>query len=104
MSPKTPLSLFCALALAACGLQLQEAEQAAPATDEHGEALYEGYLGLSKLEFDEGDYRDSDYFAERAMLAGADQKFEPQLISARDLPADKLNEMASARRCDRSRL
>ncbi len=98
MNPKAPVSFFCALALAACGLQLQEAEKVTPATDEHGEALYEGYLGLSKLEFDEGDYQDSDYFAERAILAGANQKFEPQVISARDLPADKLNEMASARR------
>ena len=102
MTPKTTIYLLCALGgalgLAACGLQLQKAEQAAPATDEHGEALYQGYLGLSKLEYDEGDYRDSDYFAVRAMLAGANEKFEPQMISARDLPAAKLNEMASARR------
>ena len=95
---KTALALLCALGVAACGLQLQEAETITPATDEHGAALYEGYLGLSKLEYDEGDYTDSDYFAERAMLAGAGEKFEPQMISARDLPADKLNEMAAARR------
>ncbi|MDJ0941845.1 MAG: OmpA family protein [Kiloniellales bacterium] len=101
MNRRTPLILLCAfgcaIGVAACGLELQKAEKIEPATDEHGDALYQGYLGQSRLEYSEGDYRDSDYFAERAMMAGANQKFEPQLIEARDLPADKLNEMAAAR-------
>lgn len=101
MNLKAPLSfvcvLACAIALTACGQQLQKAEKIDPATDEHGEALYQGYLGQSKLEYSEGDYRDSDYFADRAMLAGANEKFDPQPIEARNLPADKLNEMAAAR-------
>ena len=87
-----------ALALAACGTQLEQAEKIQPTTDDHGTALYQGYLGLSQAEYQEGDYLDSDYFAERAILAGGNQKFEPQMISARQLPAEKLNEMAAARR------
>ena len=93
------LCLLAGFAVAACeGVKYEEAEKMEPTAGEHGVALYEGYLGLSKAEYDEGDYRDSDYFARRAMRAGADQKVEPQLISARDLPVERLNEMAIARR------
>lgn len=94
-------TLFCILVstmLAACGTKLEQAEQAQPSQDLHKAALYDGYLGLSKMEYGEGDYQDSDFFADRALLASDDKKIEPQVISARVLPVDKLNEMAIARR------
>ncbi len=101
MNRRAPLTfvcvLACAIALTACGRQLQKAEEIEPATDEHGEALYKGYLDQSRLEYAEGDYQDSDFFADRAVLAGGNEKFDPQPIEARDLPADMLNEMAAAR-------
>ncbi len=91
--------LLAGFAVAACsGTELEKAENAEPTAGEHGVALYEGYLGLSKAEYNEGDYRDSDFFATQAMLAGAGNKVEPQMISARDLPVERLNEMAVARR------
>ncbi len=48
------------MVLTACGTKLEQAEKIQPAADEHGVALYEAYLGLSKAEFGEGDYKDSD--------------------------------------------
>jgi len=97
------LSLLCALGsavmLTACsGTQLEKAEgMQSSTTDVYATALQQGYLGLSRAEYGEGDYRDSDFFAERAMATGADQRVEPQAIGARELPADKADELAQAR-------
>ncbi len=98
MVGRTIICIVGVLALAACGTQLEKAEQVEPKTDAHGEQLFEGYLALAKTEYGEGDYSDSDYFAARAILAGDNEKFEPQVISARDLPVERLNELAVARR------
>lgn len=85
--------------LAGCsGTKLEKASEVTPEADEHGQLLYGGYLKLSEAEYNEGDYKDSDFFAELAMLAGAGEKFEPQQINARDLPTDSLNDAAAARR------
>ena len=87
------------VALVGCeGTKLEEASKVSPNTDEHGEALYTGYLQLSETEYNEGDYRDSDFFAVRAERAANNEKFEPQEIGARDLPAKDLNDAATARR------
>jgi outer membrane protein OmpA-like peptidoglycan-associated protein len=80
------------------GPKLEQASELTPEADEHGELLYDGYLKLSEAEYNEGDYKDSDYFAELAMMAGTGDKFEPQHINDRDLPADSLNDAAAARR------
>ena len=79
------------------GTSLQKAKRTVPETDEHGERLYNGYVELSQAEYDEGDYRDSDFFAERAIAAAQGETVEPQSIFARDLSADALNEAAIAR-------
>ena len=67
------------------GRTLEKAERTSPETDEHGQALYTGYIGLSQVEYAEGDYRDSDFFADRAIAAANNQDIEPQHIGARDL-------------------
>jgi OOP family OmpA-OmpF porin len=87
------------LIVAGCaGTKLEEAKMASPEADEHGQLLYEGYIRLSEAEYSEGDYKDSDFFAEQAMRAGSGEKFEPQQINARDLPTESLNDAAAARR------
>ena len=80
------------------GTTLQKAKRTPPQTDNHGQMLYTGYVELSQVEYDEGDYRDSDFFADRAIMAAKDQKVAPQQISARDLSVEVLNEAAAARR------
>jgi len=87
------------ISLGACaGRTLEKAERTSPETDEYGQALYAGYIELSKMEFDEGDYRDSDFFADRAIAAANNETIEPQHIGARDLDVEVLNEAAAARR------
>ncbi len=81
------------------GRKLQNVEKIEPTSDQpHDLALHEGYLELSRVEYAEGDYRDSDVFAERAEAAAAGKLVEPENISARDLPVRVLNEGAIQRR------
>jgi len=97
---------FVRMALAAAGLALlsgcagfglQEAEMASVQGNAHDRALQAGYLELSQAEFDEADYIDSDFFAERSMAAGRGESVAPQPIADRDLPANRVNVLAGAR-------
>lgn len=84
--------------LAGCaGQQLSAAKRVQASGSEFSQNLYRGYLGLSQDEFGEADYRDSDAFAGRAIQTGSGKEIPPEEISARDLPADKVSELDSAR-------
>ncbi len=85
------------LLLAACGTGLQKAEDVSPQGSSFDQNLYQGYVGLAKDEYAEGDYQDSDTFAERAVASGTVGGIEPEKIDARGLPADKVNELTTAR-------
>jgi len=92
-------AIVMAVILVGCtGTKLEEAKKTPPQADEHGQLLYDGYLRLSESEYNQGDYEDSDFFAEQAVRAGSGEKFGPQQINARDLPTDSLNDAAAARR------
>jgi len=86
-----------ALLSGCAGFGLQEAQRVSPQGDAFDNGLYAGYLDLSQSEFDEGDYIDSDRFAERAMAAARSDTVQPEEISARDLPADRVGTLTSAR-------
>ena len=64
-----PLMVISLGACAFAGRTLEKAERTTPETDQHGQALYTGYIDLSQVEYAEGDYRDSDFFADRAIAA-----------------------------------
>lgn len=83
--------------LAGCGTELQKAEQVTPEGSEFNKSLYSGYVDLAKGEYGEGDYRDSDTFARRAMSAGTGSSVGPEKIEARGLPGDKVDELSTAR-------
>ncbi|WP_420349087.1 OmpA family protein [Pelagibius sp.] len=86
------------MVLAACaGTQLDQAERTTPGGTAYDRDLYAGYVDLSKNEYDEGDYRDSDTFAMRAMQAAQGDGVEPEPISARNLPGDTVPELSAAR-------
>ena len=94
------------MALAAAGLAmlsgcagfgLQNAETVPPQGGVHDRALQAGYLDLSRAEFDEADYIDSDVFAERSMAVARGEAVAPEAISARDLPADRVGVLTGAR-------
>lgn len=87
------------LSLAACaGTQLDAAKGVSPSGDAFSTNLYMEYIALSQLEFDEGDYEDSDVFASRAMMAAAGTPTDPEALDARDIPAKYQGELAEARR------
>ncbi|MDJ0942159.1 MAG: OmpA family protein [Kiloniellales bacterium] len=86
-----------ALLLVGCGVQLEVAEEAEPKGTDFNKSLYEGYLELSRAEYQEGDYRDSDTFAERAIIAADGAAPPPEAVDARDIPSDKVSLLAEAR-------
>lgn len=80
------------------GRELEKVEKVEPPANSYDRALFEGYLTLSRTEYKEGDYRDSDVFARRAEAAARGETSEPEAISARDLPVQLLNVAANQRR------
>ena len=86
-----------ALLLAGCGVQLEVAAEAEPKGTEFSKSLYEGYLQLSRDEYAEGDYRDSDTFAERAITAADGAAPPPESLESRSLPANAVSLLAEAR-------
>jgi len=86
-----------ALLSGCAGFGLEEAEMTSPQGNSYDRALQEGYLELSRSEFNEGDYWDSDRFAARSMAAARGEAVQPEAISARDLPSDMVGTLTSAR-------
>ncbi len=87
-----------ALALAGCGgMELQKAEKLTPGGSEFAKQLYAGYIDLAKLEFEEGDYADSDVFALRAAGAAGGAVSAPENIAERNLPLGKKDGLSAAR-------
>jgi OOP family OmpA-OmpF porin len=101
MIKTTAVSLIAAVALAGCaGSQLEVAKMAEVAKTPFNFNLYDGYIGLSKTEYGEGDYEDSDRFANRAIkasMAKKDTAVKPEGFKARNLPMDKEGELRKAR-------
>ncbi|CAN0576425.1 unnamed protein product, partial [Laminaria digitata] len=73
--------------LGACGgLELGTAQKTSPSGDAFSTALYKEYIVLSKDEYNEGDYADSDVFAMRAIAAAGGEPTAPEAPDARPQP------------------
>lgn len=73
--------------LGACGgLELGTAQKTSPTGDAFSKALYKEYIALSKDEYGEGDYEDSDVFAMRAIAAAGGKPTAPEAPNARPQP------------------
>ncbi len=94
---KLSLVYLSALVLGACGTRLQTAEQIQPEGSDFQAGLYEGYVELARTEFDEGDYLDSDSFAERAITSARGGVVLPETLDARRLPEPEADRLAEAR-------
>lgn len=77
------------ITLAACGGKLGEAEHMDAAGSAFDRALYNDYITLSKGEYGEGDYTDSDRFAEKAMMAAAGEGVGPYDPRNWKIPANR---------------
>ena len=85
-----------ALILAGCaGSELQDAAQVNPTGTPFDVALYQEYIAVSKEEYAQGDYSDSDYFARKAGAAGAGRSPAPDPVNARPVFAGSVNEMTT---------
>jgi OOP family OmpA-OmpF porin len=78
-------------------MELQRAQGLKPSGSDFSKNLYSGYIGLSKSEYGEGDYQDSDNFAVRASAAAGGKPGQPESIASRKLPKDKVGELSDAR-------
>jgi OmpA-OmpF porin, OOP family len=84
--------------LAGCaGMEAEKAEMSSAAGNAYQRDLHDEYVKLSKSEFDQGDYLDSDRYAEKALALSDGQNVQPQMIAERNLPADKVDELSSSR-------
>jgi OOP family OmpA-OmpF porin len=87
-----------ALALSACsGAELERTSGMTPTGPEFNRALFAEYIALSRTEYTEGDYGNSDAFALRARSIGQGTMVEPEEVSARKIPADKTQELTTYR-------
>ncbi|GLQ08017.1 OmpA family protein [Sneathiella chinensis] len=77
------------LTLAACGGKLGEAERMEAAGSTFDKALYADYISLSKSEYGEGDYTDSDRFAEKAAMAAVGETPAPYDPAKWQIPSDR---------------
>ncbi|MGE0256479.1 MAG: OmpA family protein [Alphaproteobacteria bacterium] len=78
-----------AMLLAGCaGTELGSTTGLTPSGTDFTKALYAGYVDLSKAEYAQGDYDDSDDYALRAQKAARGEVFDPEPIDARPLPPE----------------
>lgn len=95
---RTALALTGMFALASCtGTGYQKAEMSPASGSAYQRDLHGQYLKLSKSEYDQADYTDSDRYAEKALALSQGDNVQPEMIDSRDLPADKVNELATSR-------
>jgi OOP family OmpA-OmpF porin len=87
-----------AVVLSGCaGDELGRSTGMTPTGSDFNKALYGEYIALSQKEFNEGDYGNSDKFAVRARSSAANTTVQPEEMSARRIPADKVSDLTTAR-------
>jgi outer membrane protein OmpA-like peptidoglycan-associated protein len=87
-----------ALVLSACaGTELERTSGMTPTGSEFNRSLFGEYVALSRSEYNQGDYGDSDAYALRARSVGQGTMVEPQEVTARTIPADKAPELTASR-------
>ena len=88
-----------ALFLSGCvGQQLQVAEGVAPAADTFAKSLQANYLALSRSEYAEADYIDSDKFALRSIAAGQGTLPGPEPVENRRISPEHVGAMKAGLR------
>src|SRR3546814_15373293 len=95
---KCAVALTGILALAGCaGMEYDDAEMSSASGSGYQRDLHDEYVKLSKSEFDQGDYADSDKYAEKDLALSNGEHVQPELIATRQQPADKVGAIRLAR-------
>ena len=79
------------------GEELKKTSGMTPTGSEFNRTLFSEYLQLSRAEFNQGDYPDSDTYAVRARSAGQGMMVEPFTVAERKIPADQTSDATSYR-------
>lgn len=79
------------------GLGVDKASKVEPRGSEFSKQLYSGYLDLARDEFAEGDYGDSDRFADYAIKVAAGANQEPEEVSSRKIPESAVGDLTTSR-------
>jgi OOP family OmpA-OmpF porin len=94
----TMIAALSVLALIGCGgLKYNETKSLQPKGSAFTQELYKNYIALSKGDYDAGNYRSSDRWAEAAATAAAGQAPKPTQVSDWHLPSNVVPEMTTAR-------
>ncbi len=93
----TPLIMASVLALGACETAVETAHKSALPDPVFERTLHRAYLGMAQAEYDEADYKDSNWFAGRVIQLAGGNSVTPVDLSTRNVPADAADELASAR-------
>ncbi|MHA1599190.1 MAG: OmpA family protein [Alphaproteobacteria bacterium] len=84
--------------VASVGYDLDKLNAVQPSGDAFTSALTDEYRQLAAFEADEmKDWKDASYYARKGQRTAAGEAVQPQEISARDLPADHVAELTTAR-------
>jgi OOP family OmpA-OmpF porin len=93
----TPLLAGAAILVSCSGMQLQNAQTTPSPSTAFESGLHSGYIGLSESEYNEGDYQDSDNFANRVIAVSSGEPVSPESLEARNLPEASAGDLATAR-------
>jgi OOP family OmpA-OmpF porin len=83
--------------LSACAQLYNDAMNATSNGPAFNDALFSQYQKLAKMEADEQDWLDADFFGERALATAGGNAPDPQALDARDLPAEHVGPLTGAR-------
>jgi OOP family OmpA-OmpF porin len=94
----TAIALLGGCGTATVGYDMHDLSMAQPSGDAFTQALTTEYRDLADYEANQMyDWRDADYYAKKGLRAASGDTVQPQEIAARDLPADHVGELTSAR-------
>jgi OmpA-OmpF porin, OOP family len=95
---KVTIAALSVLGLIGCGgLKYNETKNLHPKGSAFTQELYKNYIALSKGDYDAGNYRNSDRWADATATAAAGQAPKPTQISDWRLPSTVVPEMTTAR-------
>ncbi len=85
------------ISMGACASLYDDGINATPGGPAFNDALLAEYQRLAKLEADEQDWIDADFFGQRALLTAAGNAPDPQPLEERDIPEEQYADLSGAR-------
>ena len=96
---KKVCTVFVVLCLAACSSagKLSEAKRINPQGTEFQKTLYSEYVAMAEKEQAAGDYEDTAFYVDRALISGAGKRIEPYSVDENGLPTSTVPMFKKAR-------